>query len=160
MTCSRTKKYASDLLFAIETNNLKLVQECIASGVNVNTKTSHFVGSWTILMRAVTCRYARTDIIRELIANGAKVNERNLDGDTALILVCRSYTNRSIRTETIKILLENGADTSIVGDFRRNALSVASWNGYCDVVTLLFEHMTNIKILANDMIIIICKFCE
>jgi hypothetical protein len=101
-----------DIHTATFMGNLKVLQQHIQAGTNLDTKDAY--GS-TPLIIATT--FGKTEVARMLIGAGADVNITNNDGSTALhtaAFLCRK--------EIVKILLENGADKNLKNNFGSTAL--------------------------------------
>ena len=83
--------YADDVLNekffkAIEDNNLNLVKELVAKGVEINKANNE---GWTPLHAAA--QNGHLDIVKYLINKGANLKEKNRNGETALSLAKKKW---------------------------------------------------------------------
>jgi serine/threonine-protein phosphatase 6 regulatory ankyrin repeat subunit B len=76
----REKSNAS-LLLAVRKNDLRLLNEALAQGADVNAIASD---GMTVLMLAV--QHGREDFVEALIGHGANLEAKRPDGQTALML--------------------------------------------------------------------------
>ena len=116
----------SPLEYAVEQENLKLIQVLLENGANPSAKVK--TGS-TPLHRALD----NTEILTTLIgAKGVDLNVADETGDTPLISAARNG-----RVDAVKILLKAGADTSKKDLTGATALMAAEGMGQTEIVALL-----------------------
>ena len=95
----RKEKLQAQLMDAATNGNIKLVNELIIAGADVNANDNNGV---TALM--VASREGHTSCIEMLVARGADVNAKNDSGMTALM-----YASQNEHSEAVKFLKESGA---------------------------------------------------
>ena len=167
-----------DLIDAAKNNDIRLVQELLDSGEDINFQNRN---GWTALIRATAKGY--TKIVRLLLEKRADPNIQNRDGTTALMMATLDEEPEIVRlllekgadpniqsrnrflydfgdtalifatlegeTETVRLLLENGANPNIKNYDGDTALGLALRNGYTDIVELLERHIRSTKIQSR-----------
>ena len=98
------KLSGNDIWSAAAAGNIRVVQQNLTKGVDINAKDSIF-GSTALSSAAL---FGHTKIIVLLLEAGADINAKNRDGGTAL-------HNAAFlgQYEAVKLLLENGAEVNI-----------------------------------------------
>lgn len=124
----------TELMYAVEINDLAKVKASLASGADVNAQNE--TGATALLMAAA---YGQTDMVNQLLAAGADPNIAGNRGDTPLASAIRAnYLNIAIA------LLDHGADPKAYQNAdspypRMDALPRAAVQGQTDVVELLLK---------------------
>ncbi|NOU60142.1 ankyrin repeat domain-containing protein [Marinifilum caeruleilacunae] len=113
----KVKAPKTDIHAATFMGNLKLVEQHIAAGTNLNSKEP--IGGSTPLITA--CLFGKTEVAKALIDANADLSIKNNDGSTALHVAAFFC-----RTEIVKALLEKGADTNIKNNAGATALESVS----------------------------------
>jgi len=101
------------LLHAAKLDDIELVKEHLAAGVDVNTKDKE---GWSPLRYAA--QYGYNEIVELLISSGADVNTIDEEGETPLHKAAMMN-----HWEIIKLLIANGADVNAIvksGIFKGN----------------------------------------
>jgi ankyrin repeat protein len=111
--------YGKLLIDAADKGDLVQVNKLLASGVNVNEKSTK--SGRTALM--VAAEEGHKAIVNLLIANGANVNAQNRTGCTALM-----YAAINGYPDIVKLLINHGANVNIKDDYGHTALDCASIN--------------------------------
>lgn len=126
----------TNLMIAVDKNNLAMVQLLAEAGENVNA--SKYAGR-TALIMAVERNNMTTDIINYLISKKANVNKSTVDGYTPLMAVANSssYNNNSVRLEVAEILLKVGANPSLRSRDGKTALQYAIDKNNMEMINLL-----------------------
>lgn len=119
----------------LSADDIKIVQEAITEGANVNSKDDR---RFTPLMIAAT--YDSVEIGKLLIDNGADLNAKNQYGNTALII---SILSKSL--ETAKLLIEADADLNIQNNLGNTALILAEAYNRNDIIKLIKDRMEKRK---------------
>jgi len=91
---------------AIVTGNVKLLNECLHSGLNVNNEWVIKQGSWSYLHEAVSVK--KYEIMKLLIGAGANVNTIDYEGETPLFLFVSCVEKLDFIGSNI--LIDAGAD--------------------------------------------------
>jgi len=135
---NRGQMNSDDLLNAVETGNLELVKELIASGADIDHQDSLGI---TPLMRASEGHLA---IVKELINAGADINHQDSRGFSALMM---ASADRNL--EIVKELLESGADIDNQDNNGITALIIASYNAQLEIVKELINAGSDIERQEN-----------
>ena len=115
------------LFDAIRAKDLKLVDELIAKGTDVNA-----VDKYGYTPLHVATRLNEYSVVEKLIKNGAKVNTTDKFGDTPLLDSTRNGTN-----PMSKLLLCNGADKNVQDRHQMTPLHNASKNNDLFIAMML-----------------------
>ena len=94
---------------AIGAGNVKILNECLHSGLNVNNEWVIKQGSWSYLHEAVSLK--KYDIMKLLIGAGANVNSTDYGGETPLFLFVSSV--KKLDFIGSNILIDAGADPKL-----------------------------------------------
>jgi len=108
---SQVKVPEMDIFTASLFGDLKVIQQHIAAGTDLDQKDSY--GSTALIIAAT---FGKTEVAKALIKGGADLNVTNNDGGTALhsaAFLCR--------TEIVKALLDNGIDKNIKNNYGSTA---------------------------------------
>jgi FOG: Ankyrin repeat len=116
-TAEKMKVPKTDIHAATLMGNVKVVEQHIAAGTNLNSKEP--IGGSTPLITA--CLFGKTAVAEALIDAGADLNLKNNDGSTALHVAAFFC-----RTEIVKALIAKGADQSIKNNAGATALESVS----------------------------------
>lgn len=130
------------LLHAIQEGNLKLINELIARGADVNTIVDPVDGNTPL---ALACESGRSDIVRVLIAAGADVNATSSDGTTALMM---ASTFGSL--ETVNDLIAAGANVNAALYYGSTALISACRMGRIDVARVLIANGADVNVAPRN----------
>ena len=122
----------TELMYAVETDDLAKVESLLASGVDVNARNDG--GATALLMAAA---YGNGDIVNRLLAAGADPDVGSHRGDSPLA----SAIQRG-RSDIAVALLKHGANPDVYRNpddprFRTGALASAAVRGQTNVVELL-----------------------
>ncbi len=140
------------LFFAVDNNNLSMVNLLLNRGANPNAVCTQF--SRTPLM--VAARSGYINIAKALIKHGANVNMQADTGWTALMYAAQSnyekpeYKTQYRYNDFIKLLLENGANVNLRSNSGWTAFMVAAGKGNIEAINLLLKHDPDINIVANS----------
>lgn len=165
----------TELMYAVEINDLAKVKASLASDANVNAQNE--TGATALLMAAA---YGRTDMVNQLLAAGADPNIAGNRGDTPLasaihannlnIAVAlldhgadpKTYQNADSphtlmdalpraavqgQTDVVELLLKLGVDTQ---ENLLEALSLALWKHHEGIVALLLENDIDLNAPTYD----------
>lgn len=135
-----------------KTANIKMAQELLDSGVNVNVQGAL---GYSMLLHAISYLHetkdnkipqeTRLEFIEFLIQQGADLNPKT-DRWTEVPMLIASSSN--IGPEIIALFIKYGADVNIT-HFGISALHLAALNGHLDTVNFLLNQK-NIKINVTD----------
>jgi ankyrin repeat protein len=121
----------SRLLGAAGFNQIEVVRELLAEGIDVNIKNTY---GYTALHEASI--NGHPEMVKFLIANGADITITNNDGNTPL-----HFAARYGQIDAAKELLDNGADIDARNNFGRTPKLLAISYDDHEVVALLEEYM-------------------
>lgn len=106
------KAPTEDILTATFLGNLKVVEQHINAGTDLNKKDQY--GSTPLIVAAT---FGKTDVAKALINGGANLNLTGGDGSTAL------HTSAFLcRTEIVEALIKAGADKNLKNNYGSTAL--------------------------------------
>ena len=108
---------AMDIHTAAVTGDLKVIQQHIAAGSDLNSRDP--VGGSTPLITAIV--FGKTEVAKALIDAGADINITNNEGSTPLY--CAAFFGR---TELVQLLLDKDAEKNTRNIFGSNALESVS----------------------------------
>lgn len=109
---------ASDLTEAINAQNIDLVNQLLAEGVDPNQTNIPASGVWSFWEMSAdrpiccACYNGNLEIIKMLIDHGATVDDQDNTGWSPLREVLFFYDSDDV--EIVKLLLENGADPELI----------------------------------------------
>eukprot|EP00457_Paulinella_chromatophora_P002485 gb/GEZN01002490.1/.p1 GENE.gb/GEZN01002490.1/~~gb/GEZN01002490.1/.p1 ORF type:complete len:712 (-),score=73.83 gb/GEZN01002490.1/:231-2366(-) len=118
------------LLEAVQSSDLSLVEEILASGVPADTCNTK--GDSCLMLAS---RRGDIGIADLLLKKGANVNHQNYKGSSPLIAASLQGF-----TKLCKRYLEMGADVNGETESKDTALSLAVWKNHTDCCNLLMEH--------------------
>lgn len=130
----------TDLMYAVEINDLAKVESLLASGADVNARNDG--GATALLMAAA---YGSGDIVNRLLAAGADPDIASYRGESPLrSAIWQNHIDIAVA------LLEHGADPSAYRNaddsrFRTGALASAAVRGQTEVVKLLIGLGVGVK---------------
>jgi len=137
------KPQDSELVKAVEENNLSLTKKLLLKGANPNAKSLHS----TVLIYA--CREGYVDIVNALLDAGADVNYRDKYGTNALLSAVDGSVNYNDTGEVqktdaestaiVKRLLESGADPNSRYNDGSSALMLAVQADFKSAVKILLD---------------------
>ena len=134
--------YGTDIIEAVQHNDIAYVKKCIEQGRNINVKSN--MGRPLLLM-AVTRGYV--SMVELLLDNGADPNVLT-DGKKTPLFELNNVGNDDERKAIARLLLDHGADPNIdITGYTpiQNALAY----GLADVIDILLDYGTNYMILSN-----------
>ena len=114
---STVKASDIDIQTAILTDNVKVIEQHILAGSNLNEK-EQYGGSTPLITASV---FGKTEIAELLINAGADLNIQNNDGSTALISAAFFC-----RPEIVNMLLKKNADKTIKNNYGQTAYDAVS----------------------------------
>lgn len=111
-----TEKSAAPVLFSAIRSNAKpeLIDEIIATGVNINVNFENENGLTPLMLAAVT--NPNPEVIKKLVDFGAHLNAKDKWGNTPLLLAVEKNPNPEVAVELIKL----GADINAKRDEANN----------------------------------------
>lgn len=127
------------LLYAIVTENAKVVELLIKYGANINVKINK---GCTLLILVARRNYVT--IAELLLKNDAKIEETNDDNMTALM-----HAAESGHTEMVQLLIRYDAKVRAIGLDGKTALIFSASRGHVEVVKLLILSGANIHELSK-----------
>ncbi|MGA3070514.1 MAG: ankyrin repeat domain-containing protein [Terracidiphilus sp.] len=123
---TRANAQGDDLINAAKSGDLPRVTTLLASGINVDAKSSK--GATALF---VASYYGHLDVVQALLAKGADVNARS-NGATALYIASQEG-----QLEVVQALLAKGADVTAKLSDGRTALDAAKGGGHVEVRAIL-----------------------
>jgi bla regulator protein BlaR1 len=123
------------LIEAAAEGDLRVLQELLASGLDVNTKVD---GDGSALIAA--SRKGQITAMKLLMERGADVN-MGVEGDGNPLIMAAAAG----QADAVTLLLEQGADIEMIVDGDENALIKASESGRLEVVKLLVARGANVN---------------
>jgi hypothetical protein len=129
-----------DLIDAAENGDIRLVQELLDSGADINFQN---IDGNTALMMASAWGY--TEMGRLLLEKGADYNIRDNDGSTPLMIA--AYEGD---TEMVQLLLDKRADPNIRDNDGSTPLMIAAYKGDTEMVQLLLDKGADPTIMDYD----------
>lgn len=134
---------------ALDDNNIDIVNDLIARGVNVNAKNE--IGRSALLIAITKKLYVEkknyTDIIKLLIKSGADVNEIDRHKVSLLMKAIENDNDKDI----IDILIKAGADVNKLDKYDNTALMISSRRNDIDITKMLIEAGADVnKVNKND----------
>ena len=129
-----------ELINAVTNGNIKLVNELIQAGANVNAKNSNGV---TALMAA--SQDGHLDCIDILLSNGADVNAKDNRGRTALMFASFS----GLTHKCMEMLLARGADVNAKNNTGITALMLACREGHISCIKMLVAKGADVNAKDN-----------
>jgi ankyrin repeat protein len=126
---------SSELVKAVESNNLAELQRLLGSGVDINELHYDYQ---TALM--VAAQYERTEFVKELIKAGADANRKNSRSWTALIFAVQRGN-----AKIVQLLVDAKADVNVQEEtFGYSALMWAGLKGDLKTVEILLDAGANL----------------
>jgi len=129
----------SSLLAAAAQNQPEIVQQLLATGVDIETRDTQ--GRTALLL--ATHRNA-TEAARILIESGADVNAMDNISDSPYL-----YAGAEGRLEILRMTLDHGADLASVNRYGGTALIPAAHHGHVETVRELLQTATDIDHVNN-----------
>ncbi len=127
---------------AAQSGDIKVIQELIAAGADVNKADKD--GRTSLQMAS---EKGNTEIVSKLIAAGADVNKANKQGVTPLWVASQNG-----HTETVSNLIAVGADVNKASKDGATPLWMASYRGYAEIVSKLIAAGADVnKAPGKDM---------
>ncbi|XP_075711160.1 ankyrin repeat, SAM and basic leucine zipper domain-containing protein 1 [Rhinoderma darwinii] len=134
-----TENSEDSLKSALTTGNVKLVEDLLDSGINVEC-CFHF--GWTPLMYAASV--GNLEIVRVLLDRGANANFER-DKFTVLMSACTSHALEENIVKCVELLLSRNVDPNVCCRKKMSALMLAASEGHIQVVALLVAHCADIN---------------
>jgi ankyrin repeat protein len=128
-----------DLWAAAKSGNVKVIEELVAAGHDLNAKKTGFVREgFTPIHIAVL--HGQEEAIKTLVKLGADINAKNKEGETPLWLAVSELKHPAVG----KLLLELGAKKDARNsDLRMTPLDWAAFDGKVEMVRMLLDHGAN-----------------
>jgi len=126
------KTYSNELFFAVECDDIALIEVLIYSGADINC--TNYINNTPLIAAAYN---NKIEIVKLLIEAGADLNIQNNDGHTALI-----FASIFGYIELVKLLIDAGANLNIHNihhQQRDTALTVAAYRQNIEVIKLLIK---------------------
>ena len=137
---SETKDSMPDrLLAAAAQNQTEIVQQLVASGVDIETRDTQ--GRTALLLAT---HHNAVEAARFLIESGADVNAMDSISDSPYL-----YAGAEGRLEILRMTLEHGADLTSVNRYGGTALIPAAHHGHIETVRELLQTVTDIDHVNN-----------
>lgn len=142
---SHSGNHSQELEFvnAAGRGDIKKLKDLIHAGVDVNAQNNEGTALLSALMW-IDQRTVLWEVLGLLLEAGAKVNAPNNYGITPLMRAIQRQSLYGI--DIVNFLLDKGADINAQTPTGETALTVASGNGYKDVVKLLINRGANVNI--------------
>lgn len=125
----------SDIVEAVENNDIEAVKTFLDKGANVNAEKSGGLSTGWTLLGLASRRSGSAEIVKLLLKSGADIHTGGGGGSALHIAAAQG------RIDIVKVLLEAGAEINrkdfLDGD---TALKWAEKQGHHDIVALLKEH--------------------
>ena len=118
---------STKIVQAVEKNNLKLVEQELQKGINVNT-----VGTKNRSLLLIATNNQNQEMAELLVKHGANVNQQADNLDSPFL-----YAGASGQTQMVKLFIENGARFDIFNRYNGSALIPACERGHVETVDLL-----------------------
>ena len=118
---------STKIVQAVEKNNLKLVEQELQKGINVNT-----VGTKNRSLLLIATNNQNQEMAELLVKHGANVNQQADNLDSPFL-----YAGASGQTQLVKLFIENGARFDIFNRYYGSALIPACERGHVQTVYLL-----------------------
>jgi ankyrin repeat protein len=126
----------SDLIKAIEINDIERVKKIVSNGIDYNEQNSPL---------GLAAEIGNCEVVRILVESGCKVEWGGAMQETPLYLA--TYEGHA---EVSKFLISKHAKINAKGEDGSTALMNASSLGYFDIVVMLVEAGAKVNILSND----------
>ena len=127
---------STPLDWAVQSNNLEIVNLLIDAGANVNAETRY-----KITPLSLACTNGNAAIIERLLKAGVDPNGTSEEGQTALMTAALNG-----KVDAIKVLLSHGAKVNAIEPFKgQTALMWAAGEGNSDAAALLIEFGGDVK---------------
>jgi len=127
---------STPLDWAVESNNLDVVNLLIDAGANVNAETRY-----KITPLSLACKNGNAAIIERLLKAGVDPNSTSEEGQTALMTAALNG-----KVDAIKMLLAHGAKVNATEPYKgQTALMWAAGEGNSDAAALLIEFGGDVK---------------
>ena len=117
----------SNIINAVQKNDLSRVEEALKNGADVNTTDSQ---KRSLLLLATSKKH--TEMAAMLVKNGADVNQQAENLDSPFL-----YAGATGQTELLKLFLSNGARFDVFNRYNGSALIPACERGHVETVQLL-----------------------
>ena len=117
----------SNIINAVQKNDLSRVEEALKNGADVNTTDSQ---KRSLLLLATSKK--QTEMATMLVKNGADVNQQAENLDSPFL-----YAGATGQTELLKLFLSNGARFDLFNRYNGSALIPACERGHVETVQLL-----------------------
>ncbi|KAK2715890.1 hypothetical protein QYM36_010456 [Artemia franciscana] len=137
---ARTIKGETALHFAIQNENVKVVETILEYNANVNLGTKN--GDMPLCLSSLT---GNVEICTMLLNKGANVNVKKNGGISALHIAAQNHHGN-----IVKLLLNYGARVNSQDNDGRTALHYACYNGSIETVEELLEHGSDINITSKN----------
>ncbi|MCI5135518.1 MAG: hypothetical protein D3920_10705 [Candidatus Electrothrix sp. AW2] len=141
---NRGKNPEKDLLIGAAYNDLKLVQDSVKNGANVNNRFSNKIWKDVSPLVAATNK-GYNEIAKILISKGADVNAKTEDETSVLMLASQNG-----QTKVVKALLEKGARVNEKNKDGMTPLLFASKSGQIELVKALLEKGAKVNEKNNN----------
>ena len=130
------------LLKACREGNLKLAEESVAKGANVNAKTSIMDRPPSFSPLLFAARGGNLDLVKFLVEHGAEINAGALGGAPPLQFACMNG-----KIEAVDYLIQHGATLTNA----TASLCWAAWGGHSNIVALLVEKGVPVDESAGEL---------
>ena len=117
----------SNIMTAVQKNDLSSVENALKNGADVNTTDSQ---KRSLLLLATTKKY--TDMVILLVKFGADINQQAENLDSPFL-----YAGATGQTELLNLFLNNGARFDVFNRYNGSALIPACERGHVETVQLL-----------------------
>ncbi|XP_069812168.1 ankyrin repeat, SAM and basic leucine zipper domain-containing protein 1 [Dendropsophus ebraccatus] len=134
-----TESSEDSLKNALTSGNLKLVEDLLDSGIEVECC---FRFGWTPLMYAASV--GNLEMVRVLLNRGANANFER-DKFTVLMSACTAHASEENIVKCVELLLSRNVDPNVCCRKKMTAVMLAASEGHTQVVTLLVAHGAEIN---------------
>ncbi|XP_056429823.1 ankyrin repeat, SAM and basic leucine zipper domain-containing protein 1 isoform X2 [Hyla sarda] len=136
---SITESSEDSLKNALTAGNVKLVEDLLDSGINVECC---FRFGWTPLMYGASI--GNLEMVRVLLDRGANANFER-DTFTVLMSACTAHASEENIVKCVELLLSRNVDPNVCCRKKMTAVMLAASKGHTQVVTLLVAHGADIN---------------
>ncbi|KAM3925228.1 ankyrin repeat, SAM and basic leucine zipper domain-containing protein 1 [Leptodactylus fuscus] len=134
-----TDSHQDSLKNALTSGNVKLVEDLLDSGINVE---SCFRFGWTPLMYAATV--GNLELVRVLLNRGANANFER-DNFTVLMAAVSARASEENIVKCVELLLSRNVNPNVCCRKKMTALMLAACEGHTQVIILLVAHGADIN---------------
>lgn len=136
-----TESLSDYFLRACSIGNIKIVNECICRGIDVNVKNEN--GSTPLICASIN---GHRNVVEALIKSGGEINIKNIYGETALF-----YASVGEYRDVVELLLENGASVESKEIENYSLLTCMCASDSKEIVDLFIENGADINLTTSGI---------